>query len=135
MTYAKLYTNNTELRERSRTLRIEQTKAEEVLWQELRNNKLRYKFRRQFALGKFIVDFYCHELGFIIELDGPIHDEHKEYDRRREQWLNNQGYYVLRFQNDEVLFEREIVIDKIQHIIVRLSRTSPRAPLIPGEGY
>jgi len=122
MTFSKLYISNPQLKERSRKLRTEQTKAEEVLWQELRNKKMGFKFKRQFAIGKFIVDFYCHELKLIIELDGPIHDEQKEYDKKREEWLKNQRHHVVRFKNDEVLFEREKVLEKITSICNKLKK-------------
>ncbi len=96
-----------------RRLRRRNTKAEYVLWQELRASKRDWKFRRQVGIGKFIVDFYCHELRLIIELDGPIHQYQKEYDRRRQSWLESRGYIVIRFLNDEILFERDIALQCI----------------------
>lgn len=96
-------------KQRRKNLRKDPTKAEYVLWQELRRQKLGYKFRRQTSIGKFIVDFYCHELRLIIEVDGPYHldDWQKEYDKKREDYLRKRGYVVIRFKNDEVLFERD----------------------------
>ncbi len=98
-------------------LRNNTTHSEYVLWQELRKQKLGYKFRRQVSIGAFIVDFYCHELRLIIEVDGWVHEEEyqKEYDERRQFWLEERGYMIIRFLNDEVLFERDSVIEKIKH--------------------
>lgn len=96
-----------------RFLRSIPTKAEYILWQELRGEKLGYKFRRQVSIGNsYVVDFYCHELRLIIEIDGYIHDDTsvEAYDERRETWLTKQGYTVIRFTNDQVLFERDVVI-------------------------
>ena len=111
------YQNDPHFVERRRSLRSDPTKAEYVLWQELRAKKLGVVFRRQFSIGQFIVDFYCHTFRLIIELDGPIHEQQKEYDRERQIWLEKEGYSVLRFKNDDVLFEREKVLVKIQSLI------------------
>ncbi|MEK7623145.1 MAG: endonuclease domain-containing protein [Patescibacteria group bacterium] len=115
MNYAPLFIQESPFTLRRRRLRRDATKAEEVLWRELRNRKLGYKFRRQFSVGEYIVDFYCPELKFVIELDGPVHNDEaqKAYDARRTQFLENEGNYVLRFLNDEVLFEREKAVEKI----------------------
>ncbi len=109
-----VYTNKRSLINRRKLLRRRQTKAEQILWKELRGRKSGVVFRRQYGIGSYITDFYCHEFRLVIELDGPIHDEQKEYDRRRENFLKKQGFTILRFKNDEVLFERESVIEKIK---------------------
>ena len=98
-----------------------QTKAEQVLWQELRGSKLGYKFRRQVSIGSFVVDFYCHELHLIIELDGPIHKIQEKYDRERQVYLENEGSTVIRYTNDQVLFNREAVIEDILKKVVSMS--------------
>ncbi len=105
-----------EKKNQRRALRLHLTRAEYVLWQELRKHKLGYKFRRQVSIGAFIVDFYCHELLLIIEVDGWVHDSdfQKKYDEKRQVWLERKGYTMLRFLNDEVLFDRELVIEVIQ---------------------
>jgi len=87
--------------------------AERVLWRELKGKRISHKFRRQFQIGKYIVDFCCIPLRLIIELDGPIHDEQQEYDRHRQHWLEQQKYTVIRFKNDEVIFDRAMVMQKI----------------------
>ncbi|MFL5803128.1 MAG: endonuclease domain-containing protein [Roseiflexaceae bacterium] len=82
---------------RARQLRQEQTASEALLWEQLRARRLGgYKFRRQHALGRFIVDFYCAEHRLIIELDGPIHTQQHERDEAREEALNIQGYTISR---------------------------------------
>ena len=89
--------------QRARTLRSQMTPAEKVLWQELRGNKLGSHFRRQQVIAGFIVDFYCHTAGLVIELDGDIHREQQEYDAERDKILEGMGLRVIRFRNDEVL--------------------------------
>lgn len=64
-------------------------------------------------IGKYVVDFYCHELKLIIELDGPIHKDQVSYDKRRQRWLEYQGYYVVRSQNDDILFDRERIMQEL----------------------
>lgn len=115
------YQQDETLKKRRRSLRLLGTKVEYVLWQELRKQKFGWKFRRQVSIGKFIVDFYCHELHLIIELDGPIHAYQKEYDKKREAWLVTQGYTVLRFLNDEALFVRESVLEIILKTCTRIA--------------
>ncbi len=110
MKYQGYFKNKPEYSNRRTKLRRNQTKAEQVLWYELRAKRLGYKFRRQFQIGKYIVDFYCHELKLVIELDGPIHEYQQSYDTKRQTWLENQGYKVIRYLNDEVLFDREAVL-------------------------
>lgn len=107
------YKSSHSLLGRRRSLRTDQTKAEKVLWYELRAKRTGYKFYRQFTIGRFIVDFYCDEKKVIIELDGPIHESQKVYDMRRQRWLENQGYTVMRFKNDAVLFDRDVAMQKI----------------------
>ncbi len=118
------YIEDENLKERRRLLRSQLTRAEYVLWQELRKEKLGYKFRRQVSICRFIVDFYCHELKLIIEVDGWVHDERKGYDDWREQMLKSQGYNVVRFSNDDVLFERERVLHVIKQQCKVLAETA-----------
>jgi very-short-patch-repair endonuclease len=95
-----------ERRDYSRHLRKNQTEAEVALWASLRGRQIDgFKFRRQAAIGEFIVDFVCYEAKLIIEVDGTHHetDDVSEYDNRRTQWLVSQGFQVLRFRNAEVL--------------------------------
>ncbi len=99
---------------------VDKTKAEEILWQELRNRKVENcKFRRQHPIGKFIADFYCHEKKLVIEVDGDYHnkEEQKEYDEARTQVINEYGITVIRFTNDEVLNNIQSVLNKIRQTL------------------
>ena len=108
MTFAPLFQNASELVEMRRRLRRDATRAEQILWYELKGGKLGYKFRRQFSIGDVIADFCCSPLRLVVEVDGPVHDEayQKDHDRRKDGWLRSQGYVVLRFKNDDVIFEK-----------------------------
>ncbi len=89
--------------ERAKELRREMTPAEKILWEELRANKLGVRFRRQQVIQGFIVDFYCHKAGLVVEVDGDVHDLQKEEDERREKALSEMGLRIVRFGNDEVM--------------------------------
>ncbi len=104
------------LRDRRRGLRQNQTKAEEILWFELRNNKLGAKFKRQHSIGGYITDFYCQKYKLIIELDGEIHDtkEARKYDAVRDKYFNELGYIISRFKNSEVENDTESVLKRIK---------------------
>ncbi len=79
------------VKEISRELRGKQTQTEEILWQLLRNRKFHnLKFRRQHAIGRYIADFYCDEKKIVIELDGKIHENQKEYDAIRDEIITVQ---------------------------------------------
>jgi len=98
-------------------LRKPLTKAENILWQKLRNRKINgFKFRRQHPINRFIADFYCHEAKLIIELDGCIHDlpEIQERDRIKQDYIESKGLKMLRFKNEEVLFSIDVVLSKIK---------------------
>ena len=91
-------------------------KAEKYFGYELRNNQLAgRKFRRQHSVGNYILDFYCPEERLAIELDGGHHehDEQKEHDQKRTEFLNNLKITVIRFKNTDVLFYRDNVVKKI----------------------
>jgi len=91
------------------------TESEDVLWQALRNRKLEdVKFRRQHPIGTYIADFISLEQKLIIEVDGKIHDTQKEADENRTQILNQLGYTVIRFNNEEVVHDLENVLKKIK---------------------
>ena len=104
-----------EKREMARELRRSMTPAERVLWQQLRANRLDDRhFRRQQIIDGFIVDFYCHEAGLIIEVDGPIHDTQREADAEREAILNGRGLTILRFANRQVMNDMNGVLREIR---------------------
>ena len=89
--------------QRAKELRDEMTPAECKLWDVLRANRLGgFHFRRQQIVGPYFVDFYCHQAGLVIELDGGIHQGQQDYDQDREQYLKSLGLQVLRFTNEAV---------------------------------
>jgi very-short-patch-repair endonuclease len=93
------------------------TKAEAILWGELKNRKiLGFKFRRQFGIGAYVVDFYCTELKLAIEVDGATHqtDEELEYDRMREEEIRQLDIQFIRFSNTEIYEALEHVIENLK---------------------
>ncbi len=91
--------------ENARDLRKNQTDAEQKLWSKLRRRQLaNFRFRRQHPVGIFIVDFFCFDAGLVVELDGSQHyeDDNVTYDRKRTEWLMDQGLSVIRFDNSEI---------------------------------
>ena len=110
----------------ARTLRANQTDAEQQLWRQLRGRRfLGVKFRRQQPLGPYIVDFVSMEHRLIIELDGGQHSEQADYDRQRDTWLESQGFRVLRFWNSEVFRQWDEVLEAIRLTVVETSPSSP----------
>jgi very-short-patch-repair endonuclease len=99
------------------------TKAEFIIWQKLKGKQLEgYKFRSQYGVGSFVVDFYCTELKKTIEIDGYSHfqDGAQEYDRERQAFIESVGIRFLRFTNDEVYGNLEWVLEKINQEIWEL---------------
>jgi imidazole glycerol-phosphate synthase subunit HisF len=109
--------------ERAKELRGNMTQAELVLWEYLRQHPLGYKFRRQHPLGIYIVDFYCHKIKLVIEVDGSIHNLQvvNDVDVERQRHLEMEGLKVIRFTNEEILKTKEVVIEKIKLLINELS--------------
>lgn len=101
--------------ERARELRKEPTPAERKLWAYLRGDKLNgINFRRQHAIGNYIVDFVSIKRKIVIELDGSQHLEQEEYDKERTKYLESKGYKVIRFWNNQVMNEIKGVITEIE---------------------
>jgi len=121
---------------RARELRRQQTPGEHALWRQLRGRKFSgYKFRRQQPLGYYIVDFVCFSERLIVELDGWQHADAAEYDAQRDAWLEQAGFRVLRFWNDEWETRQEAVLEAIGRALgASLVPPSPPAPLPLGEG-
>jgi len=115
------------LQEFAKEMRKNPTPQEDVMWQELRNEKLFVKFRRQHVIENFIPDFVCLENKLIIEIDGAIHQvpENIEHDLGRTQELEKLGYTVLRFTNDEVENNLPKVLIDIRNKIKALENSSP----------
>ena len=108
-------------RQRALEMRQNMTPSERSLWSELRNNRLDgWHFRRQQIIDGFIVDFYCHRAGLIIEVDGPIHDSQQDMDAEREAVLLNRGLKIIRFTNDQVMNEMPSVLDNVRQCIQQM---------------
>ncbi|MBL8132750.1 MAG: endonuclease domain-containing protein [Anaerolineae bacterium] len=100
----------------ARQMRHEPTRAEEMLWQRIRNRRIGgAKFRRQHAVEGFVVDFACIERRLIVEVDGDIHNlpDQQVYDQQRQTHLESHGFRVLRFANGDVLQSIEAVAEVI----------------------
>jgi len=100
------------------------TLAEKRLWKKLNDRKLfKTKFRKQHPLYIFIVDFYCHEYKLVIEVDGEIHNnkDSREYDLGRTATLNRFGIKVIRFTNDQILYDIDSVIAEILRVLSDLT--------------
>ncbi len=103
--------------ELAKKLRGNETEAEILLWNHLsKNGILGFRFKRQHPIKYFIADFYCHKAKLIIEVDGGYHKvpEQFEYDINRDKELNKLGLKVIRFTNEEVLFETQNTLEKIE---------------------
>ena len=120
--------NAYKLIEEAKRMRKEPTEAEAALWELLRDKKLGDKFRRQHLIDDFIVDFVCLSKNLIIEVDGGYHNDltQKEYDEQRTLFLNEKGFKVIRFTNEEVLANTEAVLKEIKEELV--------LPLAPSQG-
>ncbi|NQV17891.1 MAG: endonuclease domain-containing protein [Armatimonadetes bacterium] len=111
-------------------MRENPTKAEAILWNELKSRKLNeYKFRFQAPYDNFILDFLCSKYKLIIELDGKYHENFKMKDTERDNYFNSKGYRILRFKNDEVFNNIELVKKKI---IKAIKQPHPNLPLSRG---
>ncbi|UAM97224.1 dihydropteroate synthase [Polaribacter litorisediminis] len=117
------------LKEFAKEMRNKPTEAEKMLWNVLSNKQLdEHKFRRQHIIGPYITDFICLKLKLVIEIDGLIHQlpENKENDKQRTEWLESKGLSVVRFTNEDVLFN----LDKVIEVI----RKNAQVPLSGAEG-
>jgi len=98
----------------ARQLRQNLTPAEKMVWDALKSRQLHgLKFRSQHPIESFIVDFYCPQHRFVIELDGAVHDQQGEYDAARTEKLNHLGYRVIRFDNRDVMSDLGRVLQQI----------------------
>ena len=108
---------------KAQLLRRNETKAEKLLWEKLRNNQLGgLKFRRQHPVNIYIADFYCHKIKLIIELDGDYHDqeEQKQKDEVRTEVLRLNDLNIIRFKNEEVEQDINQVLTTIKNKIEQL---------------
>ncbi|HEX8361140.1 MAG TPA: endonuclease domain-containing protein [Longimicrobium sp.] len=121
----RMRASSPEVQAAARRLRCEPTRAEVVLWEGLRKHQVRgVRFRRQHAVGQFVLDFYATSLKLAIEVDGDVHDSQAEQDQVRTDYLAARGIRVIRFRNEEVLNDTGKVLAAIRAAI----GTEPDAP-------
>lgn len=122
--------------ERVRELRQKQTNAEQLLWGLIRGKVMGVKFRRQHPIDPYIVDFYCNSANLVIELDGSQHAEDtvKLYDEKRTRFLEENGYRVIRFWNNDVLNKTDAVLEKIYQELSPPPKSKISSPP-SGRGY
>lgn len=119
----------------AKSLRHQLTDAERLLWQHLRAGRLQgYKFRRQQAIGKYVVDFVCIEAKLIVEADGGQHLQQQAYDKNRSDYFHQQGFAVLRFWNHDILQQTTEVLENILSYLENMSPPSPQPLPLNGEG-
>ncbi|RFS36119.1 endonuclease domain-containing protein [Acinetobacter sp. SWAC5] len=112
----------------AKSMRHTATDAEQLMWQLLRAKRfMNLKFRRQHVIKPYIVDFYCHEIGLVIELDGSQHntEDGKEYDAERTKFLEALGLTVVRYWNHDVLERTDVVLEHLWSVCTELKNTSP----------
>ena len=112
----------------ARALRKNQTLAEQFFWEKVRNRRFfGKKFTRQYIIqhsefngekAYFIADFHCHEKNLIVELDGKIHEERVEYDKIRSEILQEMGFHIIRFSNEEVLERWPLVEGRLKEVFL-----------------
>ena len=105
----------------ARELRNSATHAETILWSYLKTKPLGFKFRRQHPYSIYILDFYCHSLKLVIEVDGNIHDldKVKENDKHREELIQKDGLTIIRFENKQVEQSLQQVIKQVEDFIIK----------------
>ncbi len=100
--------------QRAKELRHQMTEEEKILWQHLRADRLHgFHFRQQQVIDGFIVDFYCHASGVVVEVDGEIHEQQIDYDRERDEKLSTRGLRILRFRNEQIRQDLSGVLARI----------------------
>ncbi|NNG80449.1 DUF559 domain-containing protein [Acinetobacter sp. ANC 5378] len=112
----------------AKSMRHTATDAEHLMWQFLRaKHFINLKFRRQHVIAPYIVDFYCHEIGLVIELDGSQHgmDDAIEYDAERTKFLEALDLIVVRYWNYDVLGRTNVVLEHLWQVCTELKNTSP----------
>lgn len=106
---------------RARRLRNQSTDAERLLWRHLRRRQLNgFRFRRQVPIGEYVADFACLDAKLVIELDGGQHQEQVSRDAYRDSRINDSGYRVVRFWNNQVFEETTAVLEVILRELLAL---------------
>ncbi|RWD67972.1 endonuclease domain-containing protein [Mesorhizobium sp.] len=130
-----------EMRQKARSLRLHATKAESLLWYELRELKTDgLKFRRQSPIGPYIVDFVCPSVKLIVEVDGDLHETEagKRHDANRDSYLRSLGYVILRIDEPDVINSAwhvpQFVKEKAERVAGDPTRPLRGHPPLKGEG-
>ena len=112
--------------EAARILRKKMTTQEELLWERLNKKQIcNMRFRRQHPIDFFIADFYCHEVRLVVEIDGGIHNEKREYDNGRTAEMDKYNITVIRFSNNQIENQIENVIIEIENTVRQLLMSPP----------
>ena len=117
------------LRRFAREQRSNAVQAEAVLWRAVRDRRCNgAKFRRQVVIGNYIVDFVCFERRLVVEIDGPTHEsvEQREKDLKRDAWLREQDFRILRLPNELVIGTIELAVDRISAALIGPLTTTGR---------
>ena len=122
MSRNKIIPYRSDLKAKARRLRKESTYSEILLWQEIKNRQLGYQFHRQVPLLDYIVDFYCHELQLVIEVDGKCHESDlaKHYNAKRQARLEERGIRFLRFPDESMKGDINKIVQTIRTWIERV---------------
>jgi len=118
----------------AKALRSNMTNAESILWSELRNRRFQgVKFRRQYPIGIYIVDFICLDLKLVIEVDGGQHLNNSD-DQQRDSWLCSQGFEIIRIWNNELLQSKDAVLEMLRNNIDARMLNQPPHPTLSRKG-
>jgi len=112
----RIFNRHSEL-EKRRILRARMTIEEKILWERISNRKLKdCKFRRQYSIGPYVVDFYCPAKKLAVEIDGVIHESeiNTEYDKERDDFIGSLGIKTIRISNEEIRSNLNSVINKLE---------------------
>ena len=114
---------------RARQMRRQSTDAERLLWSKLRDRRMmNCKFRRQYPMGRYIVDFVCRKRNIIIEIDGGHHIDQQDYDTVRTEWLQSQGFEVIRYWDNDVLTQLDSVLESIGNALEKCGKQPSPSP-------
>jgi very-short-patch-repair endonuclease len=100
-------------------MRTESTPAEIKLWSRIRGDQIGFRFRRQYRLGTYILDFFCPSTRLVVEVDGDSHVEQRQYDEQRTEFLASRRLGVIRFENAQVMTNLDEVVAEIHRQCVR----------------
>lgn len=103
------------------------TKSEAVLWKHLKGKQLEVKFRRQYGVGKYIVDFYAPQIKLVIEIDGLTHETEEIYEKDiiKQKYLEDLGLAVKRYSSQDIFYRLNQVLEDIYQTCIVLSETPP----------